>query len=98
VTRITEMLKESRSESDRSARSRSAANLHTKHLYLKDEVMSILQKAVRRGNAQDAMYWAAELDISGMGRGALDRLTVVASEDVSLTVPSLPTYINTLYK
>ena len=91
------MLKEVKTESHE-IKSRSAAKIHTCHLYLTDEVMSILQKAVRRGNAYDAMYWAAELDQSGMGKGALDRLTVVASEDVSLTVPSMPTYINTLYK
>jgi replication-associated recombination protein RarA len=55
-----------------------------------DEVMSSIQKAIRRGNPFDAMYWAAELDNSEHGKGAIDRLTVIHSEDVSMTYGAMP--------
>lgn len=40
------------------------------------------------------MYWAAELDRSGKGKIALQRITVVCSEDVSLGVVALPSGIH----
>ncbi len=65
---------------------------------MSDELMSVLQKAIRRGNTFDAMYWAAELDNSNMGKQAMDRLTVIASEDVSLSYVGSPIWINHQHK
>ena len=53
---------------------------------------------MRRGLVEDALYWASELDQSGQGKSAIDRLTVVASEDASLSVPHMPIYVNQLHK
>ena len=61
-----------------------------------DEVMSILQKSIRRSQARDACFWAAELHKSGMGTQAMNRLCVIMSEDVSLSVPMLPVTMNRL--
>ena len=36
------------------------------------------------------MYWAAELDKSGYNRATMQRLVLIASEDVGLAVPRLP--------
>lgn len=62
------------------------------------EVASALQKAVRRGNEADALYWAVELDISGYGEYAWKRLRIISSEDVGLAEPILPAVISALYE
>jgi hypothetical protein len=61
------------------------------------QVMSLLQKSVRRGLVDDAMYWASELDRSGRGKSAIERLTVICSEDVSLGVVEIPIYLSDQY-
>eukprot|EP01052_Picozoa_sp_SAG31_P030788 SAG31_NODE_3190_length_4571_cov_3.184481_5_plen_356_part_00 len=66
---------------------------HTCHLYGVDEVMSAYQKTIRRNEVEDAMWWAAELETSGLGRMAMSRLTVMAVEDVCTGAPLLPLYI-----
>lgn len=48
------------------------------------EVASALQKSIRRGEEEQALYWSAELDRSGYGRYVWYRLQVIASEDVGL--------------
>jgi len=45
-------------------------NLVTKNQYRCDEVVSALQKAIRRGDCDAAVYWAHELNISGFGAWA----------------------------
>ncbi len=52
------------------------------------EVMSALQKAVRRGQEEMALYWALELETAGALWMALHRLHVIAQEDVGLGDPS----------
>lgn len=54
----------------------------TKSGYLLKEVASALQKSVRRGNTDDALYWAEELFISGLQRYLLYRLWIIACEDI----------------
>jgi hypothetical protein len=57
-----------------------------------DEVLSALQKAVRRGWLYDAVYWAMEAFFSGLGAtltNAWNRLLVMALEDVGAANPSL---------
>lgn len=65
----------------------------SKHIYAIDEVYSCLQKAIRRCNVEETIYWAMEFDISGRGQSAIDRLTVIASEDQSIAYAQTPIYL-----
>jgi replication-associated recombination protein RarA len=49
-----------------------------------DEAASALQKAIRRGEEREALYWASELELAGFGNYVWKRLLVIASEDVGL--------------
>jgi replication-associated recombination protein RarA len=69
----------------------------TKHGYHLDEVVSALQKTVRRGLADQAMFWAMELDQSGYTAYAFRRLMVIASEDVGLADPMAAVVVAALY-
>jgi len=44
-------------------------------------VLSALQKAIRRGDARLACYWAAELYESGFGPHVWNRLLIISAED-----------------
>jgi len=46
------------------------------------EVVSALQKSIRRGLEEDALFWATELYMSDYAPHAWGRLLVIASEDV----------------
>ena len=63
------------------------------HLFHFDEVYSCLQKAIRRGNVEETIYWAMEFDLSGCSQAAIDRLTVIGSEDQSLALLQTPLYL-----
>lgn len=52
--------------------------------YLCEEVASALQKCIRRGLEEDALFWATELDLSGFGEYVWKRLKIIASEDIGL--------------
>lgn len=52
--------------------------------YAMSEVASALQKCIRRGEEDGALFWATELDLSGYGEYAFKRLRIMASEDVGL--------------
>jgi len=54
----------------------------TERGYRKDEVTSALQKDIRRGNTEKAMYWARELVNSGQGWYLFHRLKVISMEDI----------------
>lgn len=58
------------------------AELHTPGGHLAGEVASAMQKCIRRGLADDALYWATELDLAGYGEYVFKRLVIIASEDV----------------
>lgn len=60
------------------------SEMHTRGGYLCGEVASTLQKAIRRGNEREALFWASELDLAGYGRYVWKRLRIIASEDVGL--------------
>jgi len=49
-------------------------------------VLSALQKAIRRGDARLACYWAAELYESGFGPHVWNRLLIISAEDCWGTV------------
>lgn len=66
---------------------RSQWELRTRHGYEFDEVASALQKCIRRGLEDEALFWAMELNESGYGAYCWRRLMVIASEDVGLGDP-----------
>ena len=60
------------------------------------EVASAMQKCIRRGLADDALYWATELDLAGFGEYVFKRLVIIASEDVGPADPYAAVMIHTL--
>jgi replication-associated recombination protein RarA len=61
------------------------------------EVVSALQKCIRRGLDDEAVYWAVELERSGLGAWCWKRLRVIVSEDVGLAWPEGPAVIAALH-
>jgi replication-associated recombination protein RarA len=57
--------------------------LKTLHGYNLAEVASAMQKAIRRSNVDDAIYWATELHKSGYSKYVWKRLFVILNEDIS---------------
>ena len=70
--------------------------LLTKNEYELDEVVSVLQKSIRRGLEEESLYWALELSESGYGQYLWRRLCVIASEDIGLVEPVVSVIINSL--
>ena len=66
--------------------------------YAAPECVSALQKAIRRSDDQQALYWAVELDRSGLGFYVWRRLLIICSEDIGLAEPELPAQIQALYQ
>lgn len=62
------------------------------------EVSSALQKAVRRSDEEQATWWAAELDQSGHGKHAWNRMLVILSEDIGLAWVEGPAVITSLMR
>ena len=65
--------------------------------YNLDEVISAIQKEIRRGNEYHAVYWALELE-SFNNKTLWNRLKVIATEDVGLANPTIPLLIFVLEK
>ncbi len=59
----------------------------SKNGYQMDEVVSALQKSIRRGLEFEAGFWALELIDSGYWRYLMDRLQTIAAEDIGLANP-----------
>jgi replication-associated recombination protein RarA len=55
----------------------------TRHGHNVHEVISALQKAIRRSQAEAAAAWAIELAVSGHGAWAFSRMRTIAIEDCS---------------
>jgi replication-associated recombination protein RarA len=61
------------------------------------EAKSALQKSIRRGLEEDALFWAAEL--AGWNTESLwKRLRVMASEDIGIASPSAALTVRCLYE
>lgn len=60
------------------------------------EVASALQKAIRRGQEDMAMFWAFELAESGYQKFMMRRLQVIASEDVGMADPVAALLVNSM--
>lgn len=72
----------------------------TKRGYDFGEVISALQKCIRRGETDDALYWAWEAirtaeEINQPGR-VWNRLLIIASEDVGIAEPGIAAEIRAL--
>jgi len=61
------------------------------------ELLSALQKDIRRGNEYQAMFWAVELE-SFNPTALWNRLRVIASEDIGIANPLAPLVIDVLEK
>jgi replication-associated recombination protein RarA len=69
----------------------------TQRGYYFDELLSALQKDIRRENEYEAVFWAVELD--GYSPWKLwDRLRVMASEDIGVANPVAPLVVDVLRK
>lgn len=73
------------------------SELKTPGGYTCGEVASALQKSIRRGLSDDALFWATELDLAGYPEYVWKRLKIVASEDVGLASPETSLLIHSLY-
>jgi replication-associated recombination protein RarA len=73
-------------------------DLRTKKGYDFFEVSSALQKCIRRGMEEEAMYWAVELFNSNYQEYIWKRLRIMASEDVGLAVPGIVAEVQALYQ
>lgn len=71
-------------------------NLLTKdHGYPLSEAISALQKEIRRGNEEAAMYWALELE-NGYPQYLWHRLEVIVNEDIGPAAPNVIVLVHTL--
>jgi replication-associated recombination protein RarA len=61
----------------------------TRRGYQVHEVISAMQKAIRRSQVEPALYWAIELDKSGHTGWAWGRLLTIASEDIGAAAPGV---------
>ena len=64
--------------------------------HLLAEVVSALQKAIRRCQVDDALYWAVDMYLTGYDEYCRKRLRIMASEDVGPAEP-LPATVDALY-
>jgi replication-associated recombination protein RarA len=69
----------------------------TVHGYPLDEIVSALQKEIRRGKTEEAMWYAVELNRSGYGGYCWRRLMVVATEDVGVGDPMAAVQVAALW-
>ncbi len=63
-----------------------------------EEVVSALQKRIRRGLVDEALWWAVELNESGFGAYCWRRLLVIASEDVGVADHHAPVLVHALWQ
>lgn len=71
--------------------------IKTKKGYDFFEASSSLQKCIRRGLEDEALFWAVELYDSGFSEYIWKRLRIMSSEDVGLAEPSISSEIWALY-
>lgn len=61
------------------------------------DVVSALQKSIRRSELDDALYFAVDMDLTGYGEYCWNRLLVMASEDIGVASPDTCVRVKTLY-
>jgi len=62
------------------------------------ECSSALQKCIRRGMEDDALFWMAELCLSNYHEYVWKRLRIISSEDIGLAEPHISSEIMALYE
>jgi replication-associated recombination protein RarA len=72
--------------------------LKTESGYLNSECTSAMQKCIRRGLEEEALFWATELDLAGYGAYVWKRLQIIASEDIGLADPNVCVQVRALYE
>lgn len=65
--------------------------------YKLDEVVSALQKEIRRGNELMASYWTFELNESGFWRYCFRRFQTICGEDIGLANPEAMILVSSTY-
>lgn len=73
------------------------ADIRTKHGYSFWEVTSAFQKAIRRCDEDQAMFWAVELYESNKANYVWKRMLIMSSEDVGMGDPDVNTRIYNLF-
>jgi replication-associated recombination protein RarA len=71
--------------------------LTTVNGYLMSECTSAMQKCIRRGLEEEALFWATELDLAGYGGYVWKRLRIIASEDIGLADSNVCVQVRALY-
>lgn len=71
---------------------------NTKNGYLLGEVTSALQKSIRRGLEEEAMYWALEMLESGYRDYLWRRLIIITSEDIGIADPFAAILVGQLWE
>ena len=61
------------------------------------EVVSTIQKAIRRGDEKNALFFSVEVAESNRDEALWRRFKVITSEDVGLATPSAPIVIESLH-
>jgi replication-associated recombination protein RarA len=69
----------------------------TVHNYALDEVVSALQKEIRRGKVEEAMWLAVEMNRSGYGAYCWRRLMVCSTEDIGIGDPMAAVQVAALW-
>ena len=72
--------------------------IKTSHGHSLIEVVSALQKSIRRGLEDDAIYFGVQMHMAGYHEYAWKRLKIIVSEDIGPAAPSLPAQIDALYR
>lgn len=72
--------------------------IRTKKGYSFFEVASAFQKAIRRCDEKQAMYWAVELYESGYAKYAWKRMIIMSCEDVGLGTSNVNSLVWNLYE
>jgi len=73
------------------------AHLHTTNLYKFDDVVSALQKSIRRCDTEQALFWAGELN-QGFKHILYSRLWTIIAEDIGVAAPFLALDLFPLYE
>lgn len=73
-------------------------DIKTKNGYDFFECSSALQKSIRRGLEEDALFWAVELFESNYVEYIWKRLKIISSEDIGLASPGISSEIQALYE
>lgn len=74
------------------------SQMTSKNGYNITELISAVQKCIRRNLEREALFFAHELYKSGFSEWLWKRLIVITSEDVGLAEPNMPMVINALYE